>query len=192
MDISRCRRSPVIEVFNESEDLWRAVARYRERHGCYPERILADKIYRNRQTLAFCKEHGIRLSGPALGKPPKDSVLSRQAKKQEYQDSCDRNAVEGVFGTVKTAYGLGRIMAHLQETAVCVIGVALLLLNLSRSLRAALALFYLAVFLWLAECSLLSRGLVMDGIVRIWEHWGTQLKFESLPVYDAKSAVAVI
>ena len=143
------------EPFNESEDLWRAVARYRERYGCYPERILADKIYRNRQTLAFCKEHGIRLSGPALGKPPKDRSLSRQAKKQEYQDSCDRNAVEGIFGTGKTAYGLARIMAHLQETAVCVIGVALLLLNLSRSLRAALALFCLAVFLWLAECSLI-------------------------------------
>ena len=129
------------EPFNESEDLWRAVARYRERYGCYPERILADKIYRNRRTLAFCKEHGIRLSGPALGKPPKNPTLSRQAKKQEYQDSCDRNAVEGIFGTAKTAYGLGHIMAHLQETAVCVIGVALLLLNLSRSLRPTLALF---------------------------------------------------
>ena len=129
------------EPFNESEDLWRAVARYRERYGCYPERILADKIYRNRRTLAFCKEHGIRLFGSALGKPPKNPTLSRQAKKQEYQDSCDRNAVEGIFGTAKTAYGLGRIMAHLQETAVCVIGVALLLLNLSRSLRPILALF---------------------------------------------------
>ncbi len=104
------------EPYNESEDLWKAVARYRERYGCYPERILADKIYRNRQTLAFCKEHGIRLSGPALGKPPKDQNLSRQAKRQEYQDSCDRNAVEGTFGTSKTAYGLSRVMVHLPET----------------------------------------------------------------------------
>ena len=129
------------EPFNEAEDLWRAVARYRERYGSYPERILADKIYRNRQTLAFCKEHGIRLSGPTLGKPPKNQFLSRQAKKQEYQDSCDRNAVEGIFGTGKTSYGLARISARLQETTFCVIGVALLLLNLTRSLRAALALF---------------------------------------------------
>ena len=138
------------EPFNESEGLWRAVARYRERYGCFPERILADKIYRNRQTLAFCKKHGIRLSGPALGKPPKNPVLSRQAKKQEYQDSCDRNAVEGIFGTAKTAYGLARISAHLQETAVCVIGIALLLLNLSKSLRTTLAvlclLFAITIF----------------------------------------------
>ena len=138
------------EPFNESEGLWRAAARYRERYGCYPERILADKIYRNRQTLAFCKEHGIRLSGPALGKPPKDSALSRQAKKLEYQDCCDRNVVEGILGTAKTAYGLARITARLQETAFCVISIALLLLNLSTSLRTALALlcllFAVAIF----------------------------------------------
>ena len=90
--------------------------------------------------MAFCKEHGIRLSGPALGKPPKTPGLSRPAKKLEYQDNCDRNTVEGVFGTVKTAYGLDRVMARLQETAICVIGVALLLSNLAKSLRAALTL----------------------------------------------------
>ncbi len=111
---------------------------------------MADKIYRNRQTLALCKEHGIRLSGPALGKPPKDQKLSRLAKKQEYQDSCDRNAVESVFGTGKTAYGLERIMARLRETACCVIGVALLLLNLTRSLRATFC--FLACWLPLLFC----------------------------------------
>lgn len=120
------------EPFNE---LWRAVARYRERYGCYPERILADKIYRNRQTLAFCKEHGIRLSGPALGKPPKLPVLSRQTKKQEYQDSCDRNVVEGIFGTAKTAYGLGRITARLQDTAACLLKLCRSTWQGSRSLR---------------------------------------------------------
>ena len=88
------------EPFNESEDLWRAAARHRERYGRYPERILADKIYRNRQTRAFYEEHGIRLFGPTLGKPPKNSALSYQAKKQEYQDSRDRNAVKGNFGTL--------------------------------------------------------------------------------------------
>lgn len=144
------------EPYNESEDIGEAIARYREHYGCYPERILADKIYRNRQTLALCKEHGIRLSGPALGKPPKDQNLSRLAKKQEYQDSCDRNAVEGVFGTGKTAYGLARILARLPETTCCVIGVALLLLNLTRSLRATLCFFAS----WLPQ--LFCRGCGVD------------------------------
>ena len=59
------------EPFNESEDLWRAVARYRERYGCYPERILADKIYRSRQTLAFCREHGHLSLRPRPGQTAK-------------------------------------------------------------------------------------------------------------------------
>ena len=43
----------------------------------------------------------------------------------------------------KTAYGLNRVMACLQKTAVCVIGAVLLLSNLSRALGAIPALFYL-------------------------------------------------
>ena len=132
------------EPYNESEGLWKAVARYRERYGCYPERILADKLYRNRQALAFCKEHGIRLSGPALGKPPKNQKLFQKKKKQEYQDICDRNAVEGTFGTAKTAYGLAHVTTRLWETSCCVIAVALLLMNLTKSLNYTL-LFWLLV-----------------------------------------------
>lgn len=48
---------------------------------------------------------------------------------------------KGVFGTVKTTYGLARISAHLQEPTFCVIGIALLLLNLSGSLMSAPPLF---------------------------------------------------
>ena len=67
--------------------------------------------------------------------------------------------MEGLFGTVKTAYGLDRVMARLQETAVCVIGVALLLSNLSLSLRAALALFCLMLLLFVL-LTLRSRAYV--------------------------------
>ena len=134
------------EPYNESKDFWKVVYRYHDRYGRWPERILADKIYRSRQTLAFCKEHGIRLSGPALGKPPKDRKLSRLAKKQEYLDSCDRNEVEGVFGTGKTAYGLGRIPARLEDTSCCVIGIALLLMNLTKRMRSLFCLFPHFVF----------------------------------------------
>jgi hypothetical protein len=129
------------EAYNEADDFFPIVERYRSRYGCYPSRILADRIYRNRETLAFCKEHGIRLTGPALGRPPKDKSLTREQKRQEYADICDRNAVEGAFGTLKTAYGLGRIDARLQCTSRCVIGVALLLFNLTKRLRGLLRVF---------------------------------------------------
>ena len=134
------------EPYNESEDFWKAVYRYHDRYGRWPERILADKLYRNRQTLAFCKDHGIRLSGPALGKPPRDRKLTRLAKKQEYKDSCDRNEVEGVFGTGKTAYGLGRISVRLEDTSCCVIGVALLLMNLMKALHSLFHFFLRFIF----------------------------------------------
>ena len=97
--------------------------------------MLADKIYRNRETIAWCRERHIQLTGPALGRPPKDLELTKAARRQEYQDICDRNLVEGEFGTGKRSYGLNRIMAHLPETSFCVIGIALLCINLTKRLR---------------------------------------------------------
>lgn len=123
------------DAYNEAEDFLAVVERYRQTYGHYPSRILADRIYRNRETLAFCIEHGIRLTGPALGRPSKDKQLTRAQKRQEYDDICDRNAVEGAFGTAKTAYGLGRIFTRLEETSRCVIGIALLTMNLCNRLR---------------------------------------------------------
>ena len=54
------------DAYNESEVLKTAVENYKHRTGHYPERVLADQIYRNRSNLNFCKEHGIRLSGKRL------------------------------------------------------------------------------------------------------------------------------
>ena len=46
------------DAYNESDVLIAAVDRYFERTGHYPERVLADKIYRNRANLGYCKEQG--------------------------------------------------------------------------------------------------------------------------------------
>ena len=46
------------DSFNESENLQPAIERYFERNGCYPERVLADKIYRNRANLQYCRGMG--------------------------------------------------------------------------------------------------------------------------------------
>ena len=109
--------------------------------------IILNGSWRTRFTVTarpwhIAKNAAFGLAGPALGKPPKNQALTKQAKAQEYQDSCDRNEVEGVFGAGKTAYGLGRIAAHLKTTAFCAIGVALILMNLTKRLRSLLRLFY--------------------------------------------------
>ncbi len=51
------------DAYNEAEVLKIAAENYKNRTGHYPERILADQIYRNRDNRKFCSEHGIRLSG---------------------------------------------------------------------------------------------------------------------------------
>lgn len=101
------------DAYNESDVLIAAVERYFERTGHYPERILADKIYRNRNNLAYCREHRIRLSGPSLGRPKKNAVTDR---KTEYKDNADRIAVERAFALAKQKYGLGLITSRLDET----------------------------------------------------------------------------
>ena len=71
------------EAYNEEEVFIPAIESYRQRYGYYPEAVLADKIYRNRSNLAYCKGHGIRISGPRLGRPPKETdkaLLSRSAR----------------------------------------------------------------------------------------------------------------
>ena len=110
------------------------VERFREREGHYPSRILADKIYRNRENLIYCKEHGIRLSGPALGRPRKGEI---QDKAQDYLDECEHVEVERRFSLAKRKCGMGLVTAKLQETAAHVIAMSVLVLNL-RKIQCAL------------------------------------------------------
>jgi IS5 family transposase len=63
------------DAFHEGTTFQASVERYREHTGVYPERALTDKAYRTRENLEYCKERGIRLSGPKLGRPPKDKAL---------------------------------------------------------------------------------------------------------------------
>jgi hypothetical protein len=121
------------DSFNEGTTLIESVERYVERLGCYPEAILADKIYRTRDNLRYCTEHGIRLSGPKLGRPPKH--VNPEQKKLERQDMGERNAVEGKFGEAKRGYRLGLIRARLRQTSETVIALQLLVMNLEKRLR---------------------------------------------------------
>lgn len=124
------------ENYNEGVDLIDQIEKYRERFDYYPESVHADKIYLNRINRSFCKDKGIRLSGPKLGKPPGDKEKRRRDRKQQRQDEVDRIPVEGKFGNGKRKYGLGRIMTKKKETSETQIGVIILVMNLEK-LRAA-------------------------------------------------------
>jgi len=130
--------------FNEGITLIESVERFKERFGYYPKVVLADKIYRNRDNLKYCKKHGIRLSGPRLGRPPK--VRDPQIRRQEYEDAKARNAVEGEIGVGKRRYGLGLIMACLQKTSETVIALQFLVMNLERKVRSLFWQFFKFLF----------------------------------------------
>ena len=122
------------DAYNEAGNLQEMAERFRAREGHYPSRILADKIYRNRENLSYCREHGIRLSGPALGRPKKGETRD---KAQDYRDECERVDVERRFSLAKRKCGMGLVTAKLRETAAHVIAMSVLVLNL-RKIQCAL------------------------------------------------------
>lgn len=129
------------EAYNEASDLQTICERYQDRNGRYPEAVLADKLFRNRENLRYCSEHGIRLSGPKLGRPTK--VIDPEVLKQQLADNSARNAIEGKFGQCKRRFGLGRVMARRKDSSETVIAITILTVNLIRwEQEAARILFF--------------------------------------------------
>ena len=87
----------------------------------------------------FCKEHGIRISGPRLGRPGKDQPAD---VRQELQEIGERNEVEGRFGNGKRKLGLSLIMAKLKETAGSMIAMDIFILNMERLFRRKMLFLY--------------------------------------------------
>ena len=134
------------DAYNEAGNLREMAERFRAREGHYPSRILADKIYRNRENLSYCKARGIRLSGPTLGRPKKGETRD---KAQDYRDECERVEVERRFSLAKRKCGMGLVTAKLRETAAHVIAMSVLVLNLRKIPCAILRLltYLLAILL---------------------------------------------
>lgn len=124
--------------YNESGVLQNAVESYKKRTGHYPARVLVDQIYRTRDNRAYCKERGIRMSGPKLGCPEKDHKTS----KEEYQDNTDRIEVERFFSVSKRCYGAGLIMTRLEETTLASIALSVLAVNMFRTATGNIFLYY--------------------------------------------------
>ena len=129
------------DPYNESTIFQDALNRYFQRTGHYPERVLVDKIYRTRSNLAFCKEHGIRISGPKLGRPSEDSKTD---KKVENQDNTDRIEVERFFSLEKRCNGAGLIVTKLEETSIASIALSVFVTNLFAIPCGNLFLYYIS------------------------------------------------
>ena len=135
------------DPYNESEDLISQAKKYKQDHGCYPERICADRIYINTKNRNFCTRNNIRLSGKRLGRPPKDPMVNAAHKQQLSADQRRRNEVEGVFGSGKRKYSLRLIMTRLPKGAETSISMAFLVMCAEKILR-FLRLIFVAIYVW--------------------------------------------
>ena len=148
-----------------------SVESYRADTGVYPERVLADKAYRNRENHQYCKERGIRMSGPKLGRPPRDKALYLQQLLEERLESGERNAIESSFGVGKRRYGLNLVMGRLRETSEVTIHACILTMNLWKRLRELLFVLFRRTLRGLTWC---REPVVMSLLVALCE--GPSLK----------------
>jgi hypothetical protein len=123
------------DAFNEGTRLMCTVEKYKKRFGYYPKEVLVDKIYCNRANRKSLKQLGIKLRAKPLGRPKKGETYEVTAG--------ERNPIEGKFGQAKTAYGLNRIKARLQQTSESWIATIIMVLNLVQLTKeASLYLFF--------------------------------------------------
>ncbi len=150
------------EPYNESQDLKGQIETYRQRYGRYPLVVCADKIYRTRENLRYCQEYGIRLSGPKLGRPFKESeknrAILREWRRIEREDESTRIAVEGKFGEGKRRYSLDRIGTKLRVTSESAIQLVFLVMNLMVLYRRKAKAFFVALLDTLVEMVRIAFG----------------------------------
>ena len=158
--------------YNECGDLIAQIENYRHRFGFYPESVHADQIYRTRENRRYCKKHGIRLSGPPLGRPKQMTEANASELKQDRrihrQDEIDRIAIEGKFGQGKRRFTLGRIMAKLAQTSEATIAISFIVMNLEKILSTLL-------YFWLYFCRLCRIPLCLCVAGDRNRHWNMQI-----------------
>lgn len=136
------------DAYNEGTRLISTVEKYKQRFGYYPEEVLADKIYCNRSNRMTLKLLGIKLRAKPLGRPTAVDV--------ENVRPGERNPIEGTFGQAKTAYGLNRIKARLEQTSESWIASIILVLNLIKIIGLSAYCFFVTVLTFSAR-ELLKR-----------------------------------
>ena len=132
------------DEYNEGGDLSAQVEACRQRTGTYPEKVLADKIYRTRENIRYCTERRIQLSGPKLGRPYQSgSSESSVQKKSQRIDEIERVEVKDKIGVLKRLYSWDLVKARLVETSEAWIMLAAIVANLNTAYRAMVALLLL-------------------------------------------------
>jgi hypothetical protein len=116
---------------------------YFDLHGHYPDEVLADTLYRNRENLKLCKDLGIRICGPKLGRHPKHVNTEQRRKDTDAENR--RGAIERRFAFMKGSLGLDLVNTRTAESLAVKIDEAIVLSNVLALMRVfAIPIFVLA------------------------------------------------
>ena len=151
------------DAYNESTDLPKQVERYKITFGCYPELVLGDTIYLNRDNRSYLKSKGIRIVGKALGRPKKEKLNPYQKQKQR-KERNQRNLVEGKIGQGKNGYALNNIKARRKDTSESWISSIFFVMNLITLMKEADK-----AFLCLFKCLIKVKSYLNKWNKRVFE-----------------------
>lgn len=122
------------DAYNESSDLSLQIQLFKERFGCLPATVLADKIYMNRTNRNILKDLEVHTYCKPLGRPP-EAPPPPEVKAKMAKAVGERNEVECSFGTGKRIYRANNIRAKLPDTARCWTGMCYFVKNVMKFLR---------------------------------------------------------
>ena len=92
------------DAYNEAGNLQEMAERFRVREGHYPSRILADKIYRNRENLSYCKAVGSVFPAQLWGGPRRVKPETR-LRTIGMSASAWKWSADSVWRSVNVAWG---------------------------------------------------------------------------------------
>lgn len=158
--------------FNESMDMVLQVETFKKTYGHWPELLLADRIYLNRENRKWLKERNIRIVGKPLGRPPKQQLNAYQKRKLK-KERNRRNLIEGKFGQAKNAYGLNNIQAKRSDTSQSWIGAIFFVMNLVSLTKIAdkYAIFCSFFKKWVYHRSLEHLNAVLMDFISPYRKW---------------------
>ena len=152
------------DAYNESTDLKQQVEDYFNFHGFYPEVLLGDKIYLNRENRNWLKERHIRISGKPFGRPPENESYYQKNKLKK--ENRERNHIEGKFGQGKNAYGLKQIRARRMDTSESWIANIFFVMNLVKLEKIMMVIMLIAWLFFDLYLLLLSKSKVITRYIR--------------------------
>lgn len=162
--------------FNEGIRLKQCLESYKAFYGCYPEKVLVDQLFGNRENRAFMKQMGIQYVGRALGRR---AANSRQQEAALQKQMAQRNEIEGKFGQGKSAYGLSKIKARLQDTSESWISSIYFIMNLLKLVQ----VYFWLIFRRLIRFMLHMGKAEMHEMALIPDH---RFRVRSIPIYNIR------